>query len=237
MRGVDAAITSGYLGLSDHASCRECDDELDDDGRFWHDRGPFCSDCYSERYIRAFGPQGHEEDYYRNDCIHNRSDGQYYHLHALERFEIAQCSLTGDWYSKDELVSVEGNLVHEDNATELDVAHDGGTWAYTDSVLETTDGRTIHTDDAVQVSWRDGKDYIIHKDDDPSEELPGWKEGDKFEAIPVPVNAGKAWAEREDRDLIARFDGGMDLVALAATHRRTLGAIRARLVKYGRVSS
>jgi hypothetical protein len=236
-KGYDATQTSGYIGLSEHASCRECDSELDGEGSYWHNRGPYCSDCYSERYVFAVLPDGSEDDCIRSECIQNQSDGHFYHTNGLQHHNIRQCYLSGAWYFAKELVSVEGNSVHQDSATKLDVDHGGYEWAYSDEVLETTDGRTIHRDDALQVAWRDGKDYILHRGDDPSDELPGFEAGDKFEPIAVPLNAGKQWTELEDRNLLALFDAGRSLPDLATAHRRTTGAIRARLLRYGRVNA
>jgi len=50
-----------------------------------------------------------------------------------------------------------------------------------------------------------------------------------------PSAAGKAWSQDEDTQLAAEFDGGMTEQDIAAKHSRTLGAIRYRLVKLGRL--
>jgi hypothetical protein len=41
----------------------------------------------------------------------------------------------------------------------------------------------------------------------------------------------------EDRKLLAAFDAGRALQELAAAHERTMGAVRARLLKYGRINA
>jgi hypothetical protein len=51
----------------------------------------------------------------------------------------------------------------------------------------------------------------------------------------VPSAAGKAWSDAEDSQLASAFDGGTSEKDLAAKHQRTLGAIRYRLVKLGRL--
>jgi len=51
----------------------------------------------------------------------------------------------------------------------------------------------------------------------------------------LPSAAGKAWSETEDQELAQGFDGGASEKDLAAKHQRTLGAIRYRLVKLGRL--
>ena len=53
----------------------------------------------------------------------------------------------------------------------------------------------------------------------------------------MPAKTGQPWSEDEDRKLLAAFDAGRALQDLAATHERTMGAIRARLIKYGRLAA
>lgn len=53
----------------------------------------------------------------------------------------------------------------------------------------------------------------------------------------MPVNTGKVWTEDEDRKLLAAFDAGRSLQELAAAHERTMGSVRARLLKYGRINA
>ncbi|WP_198683346.1 hypothetical protein [Peristeroidobacter agariperforans] len=50
----------------------------------------------------------------------------------------------------------------------------------------------------------------------------------------LPVNAGKPWAEQEDRDLLERFDAGQSIAQLAQAHDRTMAGIQARLERHGR---
>lgn len=53
----------------------------------------------------------------------------------------------------------------------------------------------------------------------------------------LPNNAGMPWSSEEDEDLAREFDAGKSLGELAAIHRRTGGAIQARLVKLGRLAA
>ena len=53
----------------------------------------------------------------------------------------------------------------------------------------------------------------------------------------MPVKTGEPWSEDEDRKLLASFDAGRALQELAAAHERTMGAVRARLLKYGRINA
>lgn len=53
----------------------------------------------------------------------------------------------------------------------------------------------------------------------------------------MPAKTGQAWNEDEDRKLLAAFDAGRALQELAAAHERTMGAVRARLLKYGRINA
>src|SRR5918912_3495354 len=53
----------------------------------------------------------------------------------------------------------------------------------------------------------------------------------------LPQKTGEPWSEEEDRRLLAAFDAGRALQELAAAHERTMGAVRARLLKYGRINA
>jgi hypothetical protein len=51
----------------------------------------------------------------------------------------------------------------------------------------------------------------------------------------VPRNSGKPWTAAEDEALLAKFDAGEPLAAIASAHERTRAGIEARLVKHGRL--
>ncbi len=51
----------------------------------------------------------------------------------------------------------------------------------------------------------------------------------------MPANAGKPWAEQEDRELLEKFDAGLSLAQLAQAHDRTIAGIQARLERHGRL--
>jgi hypothetical protein len=53
----------------------------------------------------------------------------------------------------------------------------------------------------------------------------------------MPPKTGSPWSEDEDRNLLSAFDSGRALQELASQHERTMGAIRARLLKYGRLKA
>ena len=53
----------------------------------------------------------------------------------------------------------------------------------------------------------------------------------------LPRNAGKTWTAEEDERLLAGFDAGTLVEALAAAHERTRAGIEARLVKHGRLAA
>jgi hypothetical protein len=48
---------------------------------------------------------------------------------------------------------------------------------------------------------------------------------------------GKPWHEREDEELTERFDAGWNVADLAKHHQRTQVAIRARLVRLGKIAN
>jgi hypothetical protein len=51
----------------------------------------------------------------------------------------------------------------------------------------------------------------------------------------APGNAGKSWSEDEDERLVAAFDAGTPVAALARAHDRSAGAITSRLIRLGRL--
>src|SRR3954467_10723336 len=62
---------------------------------------------------------------------------------------------------------------------------------------------------------------------------------DRFERrrAQMPLKTGEPWTEDEDRKLLSAFDAGRALQELAGAHERTMGAVRARLLKYGRINA
>lgn len=62
---------------------------------------------------------------------------------------------------------------------------------------------------------------------------------DRFERrrATMPKKTGSQWTEDEDRRLLTAFDSGRALQELAEAHERTAASIRARLSKYGRIST
>jgi hypothetical protein len=51
----------------------------------------------------------------------------------------------------------------------------------------------------------------------------------------APGKAGKPWSEDEDQRLLAAFDAGRPVAALALAHERSNGAITSRLTRLGRM--
>ena len=52
----------------------------------------------------------------------------------------------------------------------------------------------------------------------------------------LPKNAGRSWTALEDEELGTSFTAGTSIKLLAAEHQRTIAAIRARLIKLGKIS-
>jgi len=52
---------------------------------------------------------------------------------------------------------------------------------------------------------------------------------------PGTGNSGKPWSKEEDEQLLATFDGGQTVEAIAQAHGRSKVAIEARLAKFGRM--
>ena len=55
--------------------------------------------------------------------------------------------------------------------------------------------------------------------------------------VNLPAEAGKPWSEEEDRLLAAAFDSGQTPKQLAESHKRTVGAIRSRLMKLDKLNT
>lgn len=53
---------------------------------------------------------------------------------------------------------------------------------------------------------------------------------------PQPGNAGSPWSDEEAAELAAGFDAGVSIRYLAERHQRSIGGIRARLVRLGRIT-
>lgn len=51
----------------------------------------------------------------------------------------------------------------------------------------------------------------------------------------LPAKAGAKWTEPEVDSLVKSFDEGASVEELAESHQRTKGAIRARLIRVGRI--
>jgi hypothetical protein len=52
----------------------------------------------------------------------------------------------------------------------------------------------------------------------------------------LPENTGKPWSETEHEELISAFDSGMGIKEIARKHKRTTGAIAARLENFGKIA-
>ena len=53
----------------------------------------------------------------------------------------------------------------------------------------------------------------------------------------LPSNVGRAWTSEEEQALMAEFQRGETIAAIAALHGRTLRAIEARLERLGLITS
>ncbi len=52
----------------------------------------------------------------------------------------------------------------------------------------------------------------------------------------LPENVGKPWTKEEDNRLINSYDGGKSFKEISEEHKRTEGAIKSRLLKFGKIS-
>ena len=53
----------------------------------------------------------------------------------------------------------------------------------------------------------------------------------------LPAHAGLPWTEIEDKQLASAFDAGAAVGDLATEHQRTEGAIKARLIRLGKLDA
>jgi hypothetical protein len=53
----------------------------------------------------------------------------------------------------------------------------------------------------------------------------------------LPANTGQSWSADEDARLIAYFGRGTSIEVMAELHKRTTGAIRARLMRLGQLKA
>ena len=51
----------------------------------------------------------------------------------------------------------------------------------------------------------------------------------------LPGSAGKPWDEGEDNSLLQAYDKNTSIKQISKLHGRTIGAIKSRLVKHGRI--
>jgi hypothetical protein len=58
---------------------------------------------------------------------------------------------------------------------------------------------------------------------------------DQNQATTTPENHGLPWTEVEEKQLLSRFAQKLDLNVIAHRHKRGIGAVRARLVKLGKI--
>jgi len=52
-----------------------------------------------------------------------------------------------------------------------------------------------------------------------------------------PERAGEPWSDREEAEVCEQFDRGDDLSDIAKKHKRTIGAIRLRLIRKGKLEN
>lgn len=53
----------------------------------------------------------------------------------------------------------------------------------------------------------------------------------------LPDRAGKPWSEEEDKRLLETYDADTPMNDISILHGRTVGAIKSRLVKHGRIKN
>lgn len=160
--GVEAQNTNGYIDLNGH-SCDDCGDSVNEDDVSYieHCDRHVCDSCLSNNYTYAMGRR-YEEYFPSDEVVYCETDGNYYHTEYLSRHDVYECNISSNYYKLDDMVEVDGSMVHNEYATALDEPHGHDDYALTDDVVETHDGRKIHNEDAVEHT--DG--LVYHMNDD-----------------------------------------------------------------------
>lgn len=171
----DASETTGYASGGSFATCTSCDCRLDEDEIYYAYDDPYCELCYSDRFVEAVGRSGYRDTYAIDDCIYCESNNEWYveqYANANNVFQVDAGSrrYVNNWYSQDDVVFIDDQTVHVDDAVELDDSvYESGTYALESDTITTTDGRVIHNDDCIEVRDANGLTHALHKDDDPAD--------------------------------------------------------------------
>ena len=135
-------------GVRNGSTCPRCNDSNvpNDEGHAHHDYDdPICDGCEeSDDTVWA-----HTNNDYgtvlvdREDVVYCESDDQYYHEEYTRRHGIAQCYESGDWFSIDDMVAVDGHWVESNLTTYLPYLKNH----VLDTDLVTVNGIDYHCDD------------------------------------------------------------------------------------------
>jgi hypothetical protein len=161
----DATNTSGLLETGVECPCCGTDGHDEDDMTYIEsEEQSVCPNCLDDEYVRAIGRNGYADYYHRDssDVIYCESDEEYYVERWAGDHDVIQCEVSGSYYKLDDMCSTSRGYVHGDDCVSLDVPDsEGNDYAYKRDAVKTTDGRTIHKDDAVTVLV----EVVHHKDD------------------------------------------------------------------------
>lgn len=167
--GVSATETSGTITLRERATCEDCDESVDEDiNHVEHEGRGVCSRCLDHNYVEAYGRRNFLIWAHEDNVITCDTDGEHYITEYASYHDVYECAHTGGWHHINDLVSTSHGQVFENEATKLDVADgDENEYALTRDTVQTHDGRTIHSDDAVE---HGGDTY--HREDAIPEDAP-----------------------------------------------------------------
>lgn len=162
--GYEARSTGGVIETT---TCDDCGEPThQDDLHYIEDEDiSVCERCLNSNFVYAI----HRRDsrYVRSeDAYYCESNEEYYTEDGLEYHGIILIDAgrhRGEYHEADEAVLTSRGWVHTDDAVELNEEDsDGNTWAFDDDVIDTTDGRTIHKDNAITTV----DDEVYHDSDD-----------------------------------------------------------------------
>lgn len=150
--GMGACTTNGYVEF-DTACCGMCGAYIDeDDLTTTCDGESVCPECLSYHFTCAIGRHG-EAFFPDDEVIYCESDGQRYQSSWAESCDIYCCSLSSNYYSDCELVTLAGSgdlayVEHRDVvALDEDSLHDDARYAVKDDTVTLPDGRVVFFED------------------------------------------------------------------------------------------
>lgn len=138
----DCETTDGYIDVG--MECDGCGCRVDEDDMRCDDDHSYCEDCYSERYVFAWGRR-EQSDYLREDCV--EYEGEMYVKEYLAFHMLFICGSCDEVHlTEDGRETPDGELC-TDCCVEVDVEHAGFDFIAKEDAITLDDGRVVHKHD------------------------------------------------------------------------------------------